>query len=760
MSSPNAKEADLRKRTFDLLKMVRDHLSQNLPRSIARQAGFRLASSNVEEAIVRAGHDDLLGIHGALLSTIQAPWLHVLGLFRGEIPDDVSIRAIDQAALLPHIMLTKEQKGDPGAVEAAKAKTEKALHLRMVARIDLALRRAESEGHTLVPVETIMKLVGRQIEMEADALQEDRDNGEGTLSLDLGAMAAAGPAKADYGLDADPSDASAFRQLFVQAVREGMSRGNLAGEKREGVPHLQRMETARAERAIADFIQRIEMNGAGPDLGSIADRMARDMSLSDQQKAAIGFLIQKGYGVLTGGPGTGKTHTLARLVGYCMSRPDLQVTLAAPTGKAAARMNAMLDRSLRNTAGTRGPEGLPRARTIHSLLEAVPDEPFGYRFTPKTIAPGLLVVDECSMIDTHLMKQLVMSVDPDQTAILFVGDPNQIPPVGPGQPFADIVKTIAARHNAAGLLTEVHRQSAGNPVIRLASAMQERLPLELHLHREADPDAPILHLDTRDPEIDATFIAARIEEACRVNGLDPSYDTMTIAPQYEGRLGVNALNDSLKALFNPVRKDSEGFLVGASGSRIDIGDKVIMTRRNLVADGVMNGDTGILLSLNCPYVDKRNGSTTRGVMIDMGSRNAPDTRIIRYEDAAALDLGYAITAHRAQGDEAPLVTVVCQARNQSMLNRNLIYTAVTRTRDHLITVGNADLVEEQCHMPAPHRVCRLPGLLAKIPGADAPGAQHQARQVRQAPGLMPDDSHLETASRAKNRDQVAELQPG
>lgn len=752
MSSTN--EADLRRRTLDLLKQTRERLSRRLPRGFARQAAGRLASGNVEELILSSGPDDLRGINQSLLSTMHAPWLPVLGLFRADMPEDLSIRALDEAALLPHLMVPKHMKDNEEAMAAARDRTAKALRLRMVARIDLALRRIEGEGHTLAPVETVMRAVRRQISREADLMAGDRENGDGMLSLDMDAS----PKRADYGLDVDPNDLAAFRPLFVAAVREGMERGCLAGEKRDGVAHLQRMETARAERAIADLVGRSETAPMGPDLTALSLPVIEDPSLSGQQKRALGFLLEKGFGILTGGPGTGKTHTVARLVGHCMGRHDLQVTLAAPTGKAAARMNAMLARSLR---GHRA--GIPKARTIHSLLEAVPEDPFGYRFSGKTVASGLLIVDECSMVDTHLMKQLVAAIDPERTAVLFVGDPNQIPPVGPGQPFADMVGAVARTHGGAGVLTEVHRQSEGNPVIRLARAMQERLPLELHLRRDADPRDAIVHLDTRDPEIDATAVVACIQESCQANNLDPSYDTMTIAPQYEGKLGVNILNESLKACFNPVRSDSEGFLIGASGSRIDVGDRVIMTRRNLVHEGVMNGDTGILLSLDCPYTDRRTGATSRGVMIDMGSRDAPDPRTIRFEDASSLELGYAITAHRAQGDEAPLVTVVCEARNRSMLNRNLIYTAVTRTRDHLITVGNADLVEEQCHTPAPARICRMPGLLARrvVPDAGKTAAHRVA-----APPTMPGNEHLHTRgshtpvmARAAEAGPVA-MQPG
>jgi len=705
-----------------------------------------------------------------LYHVLQAPWLPVVSQFEALLPDDLTIRHLDRVAILPRDLVSRTKSPDEQALARAEENTARALEMRMEARIDLALRGFENDGHCLVPLDRVMDRVRQQIRADVRIMSDDQDADGGQVRL---AFAGAGDAPGEvagsgaFGLDvnlAEISKRKEFTSLFVASFRSAVAAGRMAGRNMGGKPHIQRGATALAERRITDFVaiaRTVETSSTAGSAASAAFRakidklaplaraVAADEKLSGEQKNALHPLLAGGFGILTGGPGTGKTHTVARLVAGALHLPGIDVQLVAPTGKAAARMNAMLSRLRGDPKPSQAGEeaGAPKARTIHSLLQARPDDPFGYNFmAAEQVAADLLVIDESSMIDVHLMKRLLDNVDPARTAVLLVGDPDQIPPVGPGQPFADIVAANGRHQKGAGMLTQIHRQAEGNPVIALARRIQAGKSLQLAACAGNDATAPVTFRPTRDtageegapdvkPVTDVTQVVDLIRESCRAHGLDPTYDAMTVSPQYDGPLGVIALNQALKAAFNPGRDDEE-HLTGVRGVAINIGDRVIMTRRNLIREGIMNGDGGVLVDLNVANPDplRKPGSDDLCAVIDMGTRGRPDFRHIRMSDTSCLDLGYAITAHRAQGDEAALVTVIGDARNRSMLNRNLVYTAVTRTRDRLIVIGDADKLDQFCRRPPEQRLGWLSRRLEAIYEARRPEVLDPSRDADREAG--------------------------
>ena len=407
-----------------------------------------------------------------------------------------------------------------------------------------------------------------------------------------------------------------------------------------------------AERAIAEHLTAIAA-GATPWPAIDADKALawagaqHGIALADEQRAAVALALRSKLLVLTGGPGVGKTTVLKTILQILMAK-RVRPLLCAPTGRAAKRL-----------AEVTGLE----ARTIHRLLEVNPRDGRFRRDERTPLDGDLVVVDEASMVDVPLMHALVRAV-PRTAALLVVGDADQLPSVGPGQVLADL---LASRAIPVARLTTVFRQAAASRIV--AAAHQVNAGLMPQTTPEGESGDFYL-VDAADAERAAERVLALVRERIpRRFGLDPVRDIQVLCPMNRGAAGAKALNLALQAALNPHGTPRlERF-----GSAFAPGDKVMQVENDYDKE-VYNGDIGRVVS-----VDVEAGA----LVVDV------DGREIAY-DAGELDrlvLAYATTIHKAQGSEYPAVVVPLTTEHYPMLQRRLIYTAITRGRRLVVVVG-------------------------------------------------------------------------
>lgn len=365
------------------------------------------------------------------------------------------------------------------------------------------------------------------------------------------------------------------------------------------------------------------------------------MNLDDSQQAACELIRTAHIGVVTGGPGTGKTTTLRAALDM-LDAAEQTYALAAPTGKAAKRMSEATGR---------------QARTIHRLLKFHP----AYGWQHNAMNPldvDLVVIDESSMLDVELAAVLFDAIA-EGTRCILVGDANQLPSVGPGRVLADLVESEAV---PVARLTTVHRAAAESWVCRNAPRVLSGEPLEL------DSMHDFRFFEAGSPEDAARIVGdvvARVVPGAQV-----------LAPQHKGDCGVGALNSTLQAMLNPANGYEE-WKIGDTVFRR--GDRVIQTVNNYKicsldgVPGVFNGEVGEVVSIGA-----------EGMCVDFGDRS------ISYNKMAAtgLDLAYALTVHKSQGSEFGWVVVVAHSTHTYMLTRQLFYTAITRAKKGVVIVGD------------------------------------------------------------------------
>jgi exodeoxyribonuclease V alpha subunit len=368
--------------------------------------------------------------------------------------------------------------------------------------------------------------------------------------------------------------------------------------------------------------------------------------LTAEQWAAVRGTFLSRISVLTGGPGVGKTICTRAIVDEAL-KAGFRVALCAPTGRAARRLEE----------ATGGHE----AQTIHRMLEWAPgSEP---TFKPGHPLPtDLVVVDESSMLNLRTMEVLLGGLA-ESTHIVFVGDADQLPPIGAGKPFGDLIASAAA---PVVRLTLVWRQAARSMIITAAHEINQGRPP--HLEPEADQERDFFFIDRANPErARDTVVEVVAERAPGRYGVDPIRGVQVLAPMYRGAVGIDALNERLQERLNP---DGEPAL----GERFRIGDRLIQTR-NAHDLGLMNGSIVFL----------RDDDPDREVLaVDVDEGGALE---IPYDDAADLRLAYAISVHKAQGCEVPVVVTVCHRSHARMLTRPLVYTAITRARQACVVIG-------------------------------------------------------------------------
>ncbi len=375
------------------------------------------------------------------------------------------------------------------------------------------------------------------------------------------------------------------------------------------------------------------------------------ITLAPAQLEAVHAALSRRLVVITGGPGTGKTTVLKVLLAACRQR-GIRALLSAPTGRGARRM-----------AETTGWE----ARTIHRLLEYAPGRGF-QRNGSRPLQCDLLVVDEVSMVDISLAHRLLEAL-PTGCGLLLVGDANQLPSVGPGQVLRDIIASGAA---SVVELTEIFRQAGESGIVANANRILLGLPPEEDLARS---DRDFLFVERPDPERAVSAIVELVRDRIpRRLSVDPVEGVQVLLPMHRGTAGAIAVNRALQDALNPhgaPLRRGDG-LFDRESPPFRVGDKV-MQRRNDYEKGVFNGDIGRIAAAEA--------GTVRVVF---------DGDPVEYADDEldGLDLAYALSVHKSQGSEYPAIVLGLLDEHAAMLQRGLLYTALTRARRLAVIVGS------------------------------------------------------------------------
>lgn len=462
------------------------------------------------------------------------------------------------------------------------------------------------------------------------------------------------------------------RDETEEAIAQLREEGALLGETIGGSEYLYLPEQYAAEDYIAGRLQTM-ISFAGQDRPVDEDELSAleaelGIAYAERQKAAIRSAVDQPIFILTGGPGTGKTTTLNGII-TLFERRGMEVALAAPTGRAAKRLSEVTGRE---------------ARTIHRLLEvdfgSEVGDPRFKRNERNPLAVDAVVVDEMSMVDARLFQSLLKACRLNCRLVL-VGDPDQLPSVGAGNVLRDLIcsEVIECVH-----LDEVFRQAARSLIVLSAHAIVSGELPELGRN-----DADFFFL----PRPSQEQTAATVTSLCAVRlpkayGLSPTRDIQVIAPGKQGGCGTIELNRRLQEALNPPAPNKGEHRFG-TGGLLREGDKVMQVRNNydLVWErpdgeeglGVFNGDIGVVEMIDKP---------SRSVFVRFEDRQA----VYTFDMLGELDLAYAITIHKSQGNEFDAVVIPLMGKHRRLHYRNLLYTAVTRAKRLLVLVGQRETV--------------------------------------------------------------------
>jgi exodeoxyribonuclease V alpha subunit len=365
-------------------------------------------------------------------------------------------------------------------------------------------------------------------------------------------------------------------------------------------------------------------------------------ALDASQERAVELMLKARLGIVTGGPGTGKTTCLRTALDRMDAR-GVTYALASPTGKAAKRITETTGRE---------------ARTIHRLLEFHPAEGFR-RNRDNPIDADVVLIDESSMIDVDLGAALFKAIAPSSRLIL-IGDANQLPSVGAGRIFGDLVDAEAV---PTARLDTLHRSAAESWIAVNAPRVLAGAMPSLKTCR----DFRFI------PAADAREVLPIVKKLVTViapKELDA--EPMVLIPQRPGPAGITAANRMLQAALNP-RRGNELTLGSGEEHELRVGDRVIQTKNDYELE-VFNGEVGQIGMID----------SDGAVQVDFGDR------VVRYriDQAGSIELAYALTVHRSQGSEFPWVVVVCHSSQSFILNRQLLYTAITRAKKGVVLIGD------------------------------------------------------------------------
>ncbi len=468
-----------------------------------------------------------------------------------------------------------------------------------------------------------------------------------------------------------------------------------------------------AEYAIAEELKRLatkasdqEVNDAQIDDFIQAIQKDLQITYGPDQKAAIKAAVKAPVFLLTGGPGTGKTTIIMGIVRTFAALHELDLSdtsqtpilLAAPTGRAAKKMSEAT--------------GLP-ASTIHRLLglngreDELPEE-------TKALEGKLLIVDETSMVDTVLLQLLLESI-PEQMQVIFVGDRNQLPSVGPGQVFSDL---LASETLPQKELAKIYRQGDGSTIIQLAHAVKDGIVPPDLMQKTNDRSFIPCHADQVSSVIEQVVAAALAKQ----NKVD---DVQILAPMYRGAAGITNLNQTLQALLNPKKPQQKEVKFGNNVFRI--GDRVL----HLVNDpenNIFNGDIGKIVGIEL----KKDRPKDDKVLIAFDGQEVEFGR----KDLVNLTLAYCMSIHKSQGSEFPIVILPMVQQYSRMFARNLLYTALTRAKEKLILLGEPEAYAKCIQTLALNRKTTLTTRLWEVLGKPKDSSVKEATKVESTPKFI------------------------
>ncbi len=371
---------------------------------------------------------------------------------------------------------------------------------------------------------------------------------------------------------------------------------------------------------------------------------SRGLTFNQKQRHAIHSAAFNSVVTITGGPGTGKTTCLQGIV-YLFLQVGAQVVLAAPTGRAAKRL-----------AEVTGKE----AKTIHRLLEFNPGMMNFSHNAKNRLDADLIIVDESSMIDTVMMNALLRAVK-TSARVVMVGDVDQLPSVGAGNVLRDI---IDGERVTVIRLTEIFRQAQESNIVVNAHRINEGEIPDTQISKEGD----FFFINEADPNIAAETITELCNERLpRRYGLDSFNDIQVLTPMYRGNIGVDQLNQKLQCVLNPT-----GISLKRGERELRVGDKVLQTRNNY-NKMIFNGDIGRIIDID----------------LDSQTVDIHFHELVQYDfsELDELTLAYAISVHKSQGSEYPAIILPLYSSHYIMLQRNLLYTALTRARALAVLIG-------------------------------------------------------------------------
>ena len=509
------------------------------------------------------------------------------------------------------------------------------------------LLNASGEGHTCLPEPVLLHRTAALLGVPEESVERHLDS----LSLD--------------------------RKLIRKMLPDGQG-----GE----LPFVYSAASYYAELSIAVMLYQLNLSIEASDT-EVRTRLAKiekgsGIELDGHQREAVAEAMRHGLLILTGGPGTGKTTTINAMIRYFESE-NLDIFLAAPTGRAAKRMT--------EATGC-------QARTIHRMLELTggPESVGGRamfsRNDENPLEADVIIIDEMSMVDVYLMQALLKAIVPG-TRLILVGDVNQLPSVGPGSILQDMIRSEAF---PVVRLTKIFRQAAESDIIVNAHRINRGEQVTLD-----NKSRDFFFLQRQDPNVILRVVLALVQEKMpRYVHADIS-DIQVLTPMRKGALGVENLNRVLQRYLNPAEKDKaeipfgHGISSGEEGENgkgvLRVGDKVMQIRNNYQLEwevrnrygiaidkglGVFNGDMGIVRAINS--------------FAEEGTVEFDEGRMVSYpfKQMDELELAYAITVHKSQGSEYPAVVIPLLTGPRPLMNRNLLYTAVTRARSCVTLVGD------------------------------------------------------------------------
>lgn len=406
-----------------------------------------------------------------------------------------------------------------------------------------------------------------------------------------------------------------------------------------------------AEKSSAEIIK--ELTNGSPCWGEIKAEEAIawvekevGITLAANQKKAVAASLESKLSIITGGPGVGKT-TIVNSIIKILAKKEIRICLAAPTGRAAKRL---------------GESTGMEAKTIHRLLEFDPNERRFKRDRDNHLECDLLVIDESSMVDVSLLYSLLKAI-PGHSAVIFVGDVNQLPSVGPGQVLLDLIESKTINVVA---LNEIFRQAKTSKIITNSHKINKGEVPDL----SNDLSSDFFFVEAKEPEDCVKKILSIVRERIPKRwGFNSIRDVQVLCPATRGGVGTKSLNIELQKVLNT----NTEVKVEKFGVPFAVGDKVMQIRNNYDKE-VYNGDIGLICQVN---------PEEKEVLVNYDDKQV----IYDFDELDEIVLSYACTIHKSQGSEYPVVVIPVMTQHYMMLQKNLIYTGVTRGKKIVILVG-------------------------------------------------------------------------